>query len=72
VPYAFALLEAVIFTVAGAVATLATAFLSPLRDLLAFAWRIWLWGSVGFIIGNVVLLAILFPFIKHGDIKNAA
>ena len=71
-PYAFALLEAVIFTVAGAVATLATAFFSPLRGLLAFAWRMWLWGSVGFIVGNVVFLAILFPFLGNVGIAGGA
>ena len=70
--YAFALLEAVIFSVAGAVATLATAFFSPLRDLLAFAWRMWLWGSLGFIIGNVVLRAILFPFLTNVGIAGGA
>jgi len=72
VPYAFALLAAVIFTLAGAVATLATAFFSPLRNLLGFAWRMWLWGSVGFIIGNVVLLAILFPFLSNVGIAGGA
>ena len=71
-PYAFALLEAVIFTVAGAVATLATALFSPLRDLLAFAWRMWLWGSVGFIVGNVVILAILFLFLSNVGIAGGA
>jgi len=72
VPYVLALVEAVIFTLAGAGATLATAFFSPLRDLLAFAWRMWLWGSVGFIIGNVVLLVILFPFLSGVGIAGGA
>ena len=63
-PYAFALFEALLFTIAGAVATLATAFASPLRSFLAFAWRIWLWGSIGFVVANLLLLAILFPFLS--------
>jgi hypothetical protein len=72
VPYVFALLEAVVFTVAGAAATLATAFYSPLRELRAFAWRMWLWGSVGFVIGNAVLLVILFPFLSGIGIAGGA
>ena len=71
-PYVLALLEAVVFTVAGVVATLATAFYSPMRGLLAFAWRMWLWGSVGFVIGNAILLAILFPFFSGIGIARGA
>src|SRR5207245_405441 len=62
----------VVGAVGGAVAALATAFFSPLRGLLDFAWRMWLWGSVGFIIGNVVLLAILFPFLSNVGIVGGA
>ncbi len=71
-PYVLALLEAVVFTVAGSIATLTTAFYSPLRDLRGFAWRIWLWGSVGFVIGNALLLAILFPFLNGIGIAGGA
>ena len=71
-PYAFAFLEAVVFTIAGAAATLTAVFLSPLRHLLAFAWRIWLWGSVGFVIANSLLLAVLFPFLSGIGIAGGA
>ena len=71
-PYVFALLEAVVFTMAGAAATLTAAFFSPFKHLLAFAWRMWLWGSIGFIIANVILLAILFPFISGIGIAGGA
>lgn len=71
-PYVFALLEAVVFTMAGAAATLTTAFFSPFKYLLAFAWRMWLWGSVGFVIANVILLAILFHFFSGIGIAGGA
>ena len=59
-PYAIALFEAAAFTMLAAAVTLAAALFN-LSRVLAFAWRIWLWGSVGFVPANVVLLAILFP-----------
>jgi hypothetical protein len=71
-PYVIALLEAVIFTASGAAATLATAFLSPYRHLLAFAWRTWLWGSIGLIICNLALLALLFYFASGVGIAGGA
>ena len=71
-PYVFALLEAVVFTLAGAAATLTAAFFSPWKHLLAFAWRMWLWGSIGLIIGNLLLLAILFPLFSGVGIAGGA
>jgi hypothetical protein len=72
VPYAFALLEAVVFTMAGVLATLTAVFFSPFKHVLAFAWRMWLWGSLGFIIANLVLLAILFHFLSGIGIAGGA
>ena len=62
-PYAFALFEAAAFIFVGAAATLATAFLSAYRHLLGFAWRMWLWGCVGLIIGFVMLFALQAYFL---------
>src|SRR5262249_51396 len=70
VPYAIALFEALVFTLAGAAATLITAFYSPWRSLLAFAWRMWLWGGIGFINANALLLAILFPLLSGTGIAG--
>ena len=71
-PYAFALFEAVAFILVGATVTLATAFLSALRHLLAFAWRMWLWGSIGLIIGNVVVVALQFYFLTGVGIAGGS
>jgi hypothetical protein len=72
VPYVLALVEAVLFTLAGAAATLATTSYSPLKPFFAFAWRMWLWGSIGFILANAVLLAILFHFLSGAGIAGGA
>jgi hypothetical protein len=75
VPYVFALLGAMVlvaFTIAGAAATLTAVFFSPFKHLLAFAWRMWLWGSVGFFIANAMLLAFLFPFLSDIGIAGGA
>jgi hypothetical protein len=62
--YFLALAEAAIFTLAGAVTTLTTAIF--FRHFLAFAWRMWLWGSIGFIVGGLLFLAVLTPFFMGG------
>jgi len=40
---------------------------APLRALLAFAWRIWLWRSIGFVAANIALFAILLGSPSHPD-----
>lgn len=47
----FGMRVTIVFFVTFAVATLVAALLPPLRRLLPFAWRIWLWGTLGFISG---------------------
>ena len=71
-PYALAFFEAVVFTLAGAAATLAATFFAPFKPFLPFAWRIWLWGSIGFVVANLFLLAILFRFLNGVGIAGAA
>lgn len=64
IPFKIALVEAVAFTVAGASATSLTALFPSLRNRFAFAWRMWLCGSIALIIGNAALLAFLMPFLR--------
>ncbi|HWZ63360.1 MAG TPA: hypothetical protein VNX02_10090 [Steroidobacteraceae bacterium] len=68
-PYVFALVEITAFTLAAAVITLTSAIF--FSYFLAFAWRMWLWGSIGFVAGSFVLVASLFPFIAGVGIAGA-
>jgi hypothetical protein len=71
-PYFVALAGFLAFTLAGAFTTLAAWWFAPLRALLAFAWRIWLWGSIGFVAANIALFAILFPFLSGLGISGGS
>jgi hypothetical protein len=71
-PYIIAMAEAAVFTVAGAIVTLTSVFASSWRARLAFAWRMWLWGTIGFIVGNVALMAALSPFLIGIGISGGA
>jgi hypothetical protein len=62
--WVIAFLEAAIFTLAGIAITLTSAVF--FRHFLAFAWRMWLWGSVALIAGNFVLGVTLFPLVVLG------
>jgi hypothetical protein len=72
VPYVFAFIEASLFTALGVVVTLTTLLVASFRHFLGFAWRLWLWGSIGFVIGNLLLLAILSPFLVGVGIAGGA
>ena len=68
-PYVVALAEAAVFTLAGAIITLMSAIF--FRHFLAFAWRMWLWGSIGLVTGNLVLVAVLSSFLIGIGIAGA-
>ncbi len=70
-PYMLDLLEAVAFTLAGAVATLITALVTPFRGFLAFAWRMWFWGTVGLLAGTLLPLVVFFPCLLGVGITGA-
>src|SRR5207244_12801756 len=59
-------------TLAVAVPIVSTVCLSSLMILLLFVCLMWFCGSVVLIIGNVVLLAILFPFLSNVGIAGGA
>jgi len=62
-PYLLTLTEVALFTFLGAAATLGGALGASLRYRFAFAWRMWLWGTLGLIAANLVLFAALSPFL---------
>ena len=68
--YAFVLIEGVAFILFGAAVTLTAVFIVAFRDLLAFAWRMWLWGSVGLIIGSAVALGLELYFLTGVGISG--
>ena len=49
----------------GALATLVCWISPTYHRLLPFAWRIWAWGTVGFIVVDALWLAALFGVLKH-------
>ena len=55
-PYFFVIPGFILFTVAAALGTALARFYRPLRSLFPFAWRAWLWGTVGFVIANALLI----------------
>jgi len=72
VPFGFSALILLILTVVGALSTLATCVFSGLRKLVPFAWRMWLWGTVGLIAANALLIAVLIPALSGTAITHGS
>jgi hypothetical protein len=65
VPFGASLLILMLLTFAGGVGTLATLLFRGLRPLRPYAWRMWLWGTVGLVVANMALFAILVPILSR-------
>jgi hypothetical protein len=66
-PYAFALAGFALFFFLGAIITAMSFLLGALRGVRPYAWRALLWGSIGFLAANALLLAILaYPLMHMG------
>jgi LytS/YehU family sensor histidine kinase len=64
VPYFLVFLGLVVFWAACAFAVLLPMFFVATRYLLPIFWRIWLWGTIGFVAANslvFVLMLLLLP-----------
>jgi hypothetical protein len=61
--YALALFEIALFMLFGAAVTLAATFVTSFRYFFGFAWRMWLWGTIGLLLGNLTLFGALSPFV---------
>lgn len=64
-PYFIAVYGFVVFLLLGVIAT-ALAQISPsLRLLRPYAWRVLLWGSIGFLVAHLLLFAVMY-FVLQG------
>jgi len=69
-PYAFALAGFALFFALGAIGTASSFLFASLRGLRPYAWRAWLWGSIGFLVTNALLLAIIVYSLMHVGIAG--
>jgi hypothetical protein len=69
-PYTFALAGFALFFALSAIATASSFLFASFRRLRPYAWRVWLWGSVGFLVTNAVLLVILAYSLMHVGIAG--
>jgi hypothetical protein len=72
VPYVFVIAGFAIFFVFGTVTTASSFVFSSLRWLWPYAWRVWLWGSIGFIASNTFLAALLYRVLTHISVSGVA
>ena len=63
-PFGTSLVILLVLTTVGALSTSTTFVFSGLRPLLPFAWRMWLWGTIGLLAANALLIAILIPMLS--------
>jgi hypothetical protein len=80
-PFGSALLAFLLFNVACALGTFAALIFPGMRMMLPAAWRIWLWGGIGFAAANALLIAALVPLLNglgiahgpppSGDLKGS-
>jgi hypothetical protein len=69
-PYAFALTGFALFFALGVIGTASSFIFASLRGLRPYAWRAWLWGSIGFLVTNALLLAIIAYCLLHVGIAS--
>jgi hypothetical protein len=70
-PYAFALVGFALFFALGAIGTASSFLFASLRAFQPYAWRAWLWGSVGFLVTNALLLAVIAYPLMHVGIAGS-
>ncbi len=69
-PYDFALIGFALFFALGAIGTASSFLLASLRNLRPYAWRAWLWGSIGFLAVNAILFAVIVFSLMHVGIAG--
>jgi hypothetical protein len=69
--YLLALAGFALFFALGAIGTASSFLFSSLRRLRPYAWRAWLWGSIGFLVVNVLFFAIIAYPLTHMGIAGS-
>jgi hypothetical protein len=70
VPYVVVIAGFAIFLILGALTTASSFIFSTLGWLRPYAWRVWLWGSVGFVVSNAFLFALLYRALTHISVSG--
>jgi hypothetical protein len=63
VAYVLASVGAAVLALLGFLVALTALVIASLHHFLGSAWRLWLWGSIGCTVANVLLLAVLAQFL---------
>src|SRR5690348_7549141 len=63
-PYFIILPAFALSFVAAALGTAITCLWRPLRPVFPFAWRAWLWGTLGFLVSNSLVIAAVFAIVR--------
>jgi hypothetical protein len=69
-PYSYALTGFALFFALSAIASASSFLFTSLRRLRPYAWRVWLWGSIGFLVTNAILFGILAYSLMHVGIAG--
>jgi hypothetical protein len=70
VPYVSVIAGLAIFFVLGALITASSFLFATLRWLRPYAWRVWLWGSIGLVVSNAFLFALLYRALTHISVSG--
>jgi hypothetical protein len=71
-PYFFIAPAFVFYVVLGGMLVVACRVIDSLRRFSSYVWRIWLWGGIGVVVGNALLVAILYVPLTHIGVSGSA
>ena len=71
-PYFFIAPAFALYLVLGGILVVACRVIDSRRRLLSYVWRIWLWGGIGFVVANMLLVAILYVPLTHLAVSGSA